>query len=107
MTCQRTEPQALKRAISGQLSGLREKMMSLEQECYEAKTELRKVLRDNVALTWKLNLRPPKYRGIPNIDLPSLRRQLTFYCHPDRGGDGELMRRIIELFDFLLASEYE
>ena len=30
-----------------------------------------------------------------------LRRQISFHCHPDRGGDGELMQRINELFDDL------
>ena len=41
-------------------------------------------------------------RTLRTIDLPGLRRDVAFYCHPDRGGDGNVMRRVNLLFDSLM-----
>lgn len=94
------------KTIRQSLSGLRDKMISLEEECHATKTELRKMLRENITLRARLGRRPPtNLHGMPNVDLPALRRRTAYYCHPDRGGDGELMRRLNTLFDFLIVSE--
>jgi len=39
--------------------------------------------------------------SVPEMDLGSLRRQVAFFCHPDRGGDGALMSKLNTLFDSL------
>jgi hypothetical protein len=36
-----------------------------------------------------------------SLSLRELRRRLSFYCHPDRGGDHKLMQSINVLFDYL------
>ena len=42
--------------------------------------------------------------SIPKQEVGSLRRQIAFYCHPDKGGDDLLMRRINAFFDQLEKS---
>jgi len=37
-------------------------------------------------------------------DVKVLRKRLVFHCHPDRGGDLELMQRLNALFDQLEAA---
>ena len=37
----------------------------------------------------------------PGSGLNAMRREISFYCHPDRGGDNELMQRVNALFDYL------
>lgn len=44
-------------------------------------------------------------RAIPDLDLASLRRQTAFRCHPDRGGDEQLMSSLNVLFDFFEGSK--
>ncbi len=34
-------------------------------------------------------------------EIRPLRRQIVFYCHPDRGGDAILMRKLNAFFDAL------
>jgi hypothetical protein len=36
-----------------------------------------------------------------SLSLHELRRRLSFYCHPDRGGDPRVMQSINVLFDYL------
>ena len=48
--------------------------------------------------------RPPR---LPEEDLSSLRRHVAFHCHPDRSGDGDLMRRLNVLFDYLEQSQQQ
>lgn len=39
------------------------------------------------------------------LELTSLRRQVAYHCHPDRGGDSALMGRMNALFDMLQAAQ--
>lgn len=60
--------------------------------------DLRRVkllLRENAALKAELATRPPH---APELDLESLRRRVVFCCHPDRGGDSDLLRDVLVLF---------
>jgi hypothetical protein len=45
-----------------------------------------------------------RVRSLSTAELSTLRRRVAYYCHPDRGGDAELMRRLNVLFDRLEAS---
>ena len=41
------------------------------------------------------------------LDVPhlgKLRREVAFHCHPDRGGDAEVMSKVNTLFDLLQRS---
>ncbi len=38
------------------------------------------------------------------FDVVTLRRKIAFYCHPDRGGDADVMRNVNALFDALLRA---
>jgi hypothetical protein len=38
------------------------------------------------------------------MKLRALRRQVSFHCHPDRGGDERLMQSLNALFDYLESS---
>ena len=66
------------------IAGVHDKMSSLQEELREAHDELA-TLKNGLAAT----------------NIGSLRREVAFYCHPDRGGNGLLMRRLNVLFDFL------
>lgn len=66
--------------------------------------DLRRVkllLRENAALKAELATRPPP---APELDLESLRRKVVFYCHPDRGGDSDLLRDVLALFTWAAAT---
>lgn len=41
----------------------------------------------------------------PQSNLTSLRRRVAYYCHPDRGGDTNLMGQLNMLFDYLEDSQ--
>jgi hypothetical protein len=47
---------------------------------------------------------PPPVGG--KTTLRALRRQVSFHCHPDRGGDERLMQRVNALFDYLERSKW-
>jgi hypothetical protein len=72
-------------------------MVRLRRRLREAEGEIRRL---QTELGLKKGLGPPP-GIIGELNLRSLRRQLSFYCHPDRGGDERLMKRVNALFDHL------
>jgi hypothetical protein len=40
-------------------------------------------------------------KQLGDVELRSLRRRVSFHCHPDRGGDERVMQRVNALFDHL------
>lgn len=68
--------------------------LHMKSSLREAKSEIAR-LRGELA-----RLRLPR-RRLPKADMASLRRQVAYHCHPDRGGDAELMSNLNTLFDFL------
>jgi hypothetical protein len=44
---------------------------------------------------------------VGQMKLRALRRQVSFYCHPDRGGDDRVMQSLNALFDYLECSARE
>lgn len=73
----------------------------LRSEFIDLKTQLIKAHDENTRLKKELEERRQKTNSTSNFDIPSLRRKVTFCCHPDRGGDIELMKDINLLFDSL------
>lgn len=80
---------------------LGETITRLGTEFLHMKTSLREAQCEIARLRGELaRLRFPK-RRMPNADVAALRRQVAYHCHPDRGGDPELMSNLNTLFDFL------
>lgn len=78
------------------------KELRMEYSC--VKTELHNAKLENDRLKSELAKCGSLYQALSNIELPKLRRRVTFYCHPDRGGDGELMSTLNALFDSLASA---
>ena len=78
---------------------------SVHVEFAHMKDELEAAHREIARLKQRLSPGRPPRNPIGDIDLPSLRRHVAFYCHPDRAGDGDLMRRLNVLFDYLEHSQ--
>ncbi|MBW2277116.1 MAG: hypothetical protein JRF63_06465, partial [Deltaproteobacteria bacterium] len=81
-------------SLSTTIGRLRSEFSSLRNELSDTK-------RENNALRSELDLWRSKYQALRGSDMASLRRNVSFYCHPDRGGNTELMSRLNALFDFL------
>lgn len=82
---------------------LRDAISGLHLEFAQMRDDLRQAHREIGALKRELRSRPTKaIPPMPDSNLGSLRRMVSFYCHPDRGGDERLMRRLNVLFDFLV-----
>ncbi len=73
------------------LTGLHLECESMKNMLHEARLEIARL---------KRALASRERRG-PQLDVAGLRREVAFYCHPDRGGDAELMCRLNILFDAL------
>jgi hypothetical protein len=78
-----------------------EAVLKLRAEFSSIKDELHIVHSENTKLKGELARWQSRCRGAPELDLAMLRRQVSFYCHPDRGGDGDLMSKLNTLFDYL------
>lgn len=87
-------------------SSLREVISRVHVDFSHMQAELRRATREIARLQEELAERPPPPRNMPDLDLASLRRGVTFHCHPDRGGDPILMRGMNVLFDFLEESQW-
>jgi hypothetical protein len=85
-------------SLTDTIGRLRSEFTSLENELRHAKSENSRLRRE--LTRWR-----SQYRSSPVSDTAALRRHVAFYCHPDRGGDGELMSTLNALFDFLAAFE--
>jgi len=88
------EPSSLGATISNlgaQFSQMRTSLAAAKNEISRLRTELAK-------------LRPSRKR-MPKADVASLRRKVAYHCHPDRGGDTDLMSNMNTLFDYLECVE--
>lgn len=73
---------------------LRNRFADLDTRLREAHGEIARL--EGELARWRA-----RYRAAQRIDVPWLRRQVAYYCHPDRGGDGNLMTSVNVVFDFL------
>ncbi len=80
---------------------LSETIAKFRSEFSTMKDELHDMRSKNAALKEELAEWKSLYQDMSESDLPSLRRQVAYYCHPDRNGDAALMSRLNTLFDFL------
>lgn len=85
--------------LSQTIGKIRSEFWMLKRELMDARSEIRQ-LKAILAKERKLY---PKLKG---VKIDSLRRRVAFYCHPDRGGDAELMTNLNTLFDSLALFEY-
>jgi regulator of replication initiation timing len=95
-----TGDEAANRGIS-----LTETIGRLSTEFSNLKDELRDTKNENDRLRHELARWRSQCRSAPLSDTAALRRHVAFYCHPDRGGDTELMSTLNALFDFLASFE--
>ncbi len=73
----------------------------LAAELTDLKSQLRQARLDVSRLSLMLARTRNRPRPVDPGELEGLRRRVAYYCHPDRGGDGELMSRLNRLFDAL------
>ena len=92
-------------ALTVQGRPLSETIARFRAEFATMKNELRDIQRENTALKQEIAKWQSRSRIIPETDLSALRRHVAYYCHPDRGGDANLMSRLNTLFDSLAAFE--
>ena len=91
-------------AIRDHRTSLIDAVANVHLEFAQMKDELRAAHREIARLKRSLSKRAARPLALPEGDLSSLRRNVAFHCHPDRSGDGELMRRLNVLFDYLECS---
>ena len=76
-------------------------MLRLRDQLHEAHQEICRLKKELGQKT--VPSRPSRLPG--QTKLRALRRQVSFYCHPDRGGDERLMQNMNALFDYLESCE--
>ena len=91
-------------AVRNQRTTLIDAIANVHVEFAQMRNELSAAQREIARLRRKLSQRRQS-QPAPDLDLASLRRNVAFYCHPDRSGDGDLMRRLNVLFDYLESSQ--
>jgi hypothetical protein len=86
----RTESRSLVSAIRS----LRDEFSTVAAELRDAQSEIARLRRELTCLR-AANPTPS------DLNLASLRREVTFACHPDRGGNEQVMCRVNVLFDHI------
>jgi len=87
-------PSASVSSLPSVIAKVHQDMLELKQQLDEAHGEIDRLNR-------QLTGRRPESLPVLDIELRPLRRQVAFHCHPDRGGDDLLLRRLNALFDTL------
>jgi hypothetical protein len=72
----------------------------------QLRNQLREAHREISRLKKELRQATGPHLAIDRTKLRTLRRQVAFHCHPDRGGDERLMQHMNALFDSLECSEW-
>jgi hypothetical protein len=86
-------------------STLVDTIAELKREFTRIQDELREARGEISRLRRKLGRRRLLSRAVSEIDIESLRRKVACFCHPDRGGDNELMSTINMLLDLFEVDE--
>jgi hypothetical protein len=84
-------------SLAETVGAFRRDMVRLRAELQEAHREIGRLKRE-------LGQVPAAPPVAGKTKLRVLRRQVSFYCHPDRGGDENLMKSLNALFDYLECS---
>ncbi|MDH5673427.1 MAG: hypothetical protein OEZ06_14835 [Myxococcales bacterium] len=81
-------------SLRDSVAGVQLGFSRMRRELDEARREVER-LRRELDHSRGLRARPPE------ADVSGLRKRAALYCHPDRGGDDGLMRRLNAVFDYL------
>ena len=92
-------------AVREQHNTLIDAIANVHTEFAQMRNELSAAQREIARLRRKLSEHRRSQPMAPELDLSSLRRNVAFYCHPDRSGNVDLMRRLNVLFDYLESSQ--
>ncbi len=79
-----------------------ETITELKREFGRMQEELREKDAEIERLKCRLEKRTPVSQAVSEVDIESVRRKIASFCHPDRGGDTELMSTVnmlLDLFD--------
>ena len=79
-----------------------ETITELKREFGRMQEELRDKDVEIERLKHQLKKRPVVSQAASEVDIESVRRKIASFCHPDRGGDNELMSTVnmlLDLFD--------
>ncbi len=81
-------------AVVESIVWLKRRFTEMEDELRRAESEVTRLRRE---------LSRVRLQHEAQVDVSHLRRRVAFYCHPDRGGDTELMARLNCMFDWVEA----
>lgn len=79
-------------SLTGAINNLGSEFVRLRSELQDAQCEILRLRR---------RLAKAQPSTVPGLELSSLRRQVAYHCHPDRGGSHQLMSDLNTLFDLL------
>jgi hypothetical protein len=84
----------IQRPLAETITRLREEFAIMQQKLRDTQSE-------NSKLKGQIAKLESGYDVLSDVDIAALRRRVAYYCHPDRGGDNELMSKVNTLFDSL------
>lgn len=90
----RTQPAS---RLTDAIALLRDQFSTLQQELDGLRAENERLHSELAAIRYER-------RQLQGVNLRSLRRRVAVYCHPDRGGNNEVMCNLNTLFDALETS---
>jgi len=82
-------------------SSLADSIGFLHDQFHALRRELEDVRGENSRLRQEVAVWRAQFRSLPVKEVAQLRRNVAYYCHPDRGGDADVMCKLNALFDFL------
>jgi len=85
-------------SIADMVTQLRVDLCNMRKDLLDARCE-------NVRLRRELTRLRSQKNVSSEFNIPSLRREVAFHCHPDRGGSTSLMSRLNTFFDHLAGAE--
>ena len=88
------ESAALQERALGAVSQIRTQFASMRAELEEARYVVACLQSDS-------RHQRAKQREVNDVPVATLRRQIAYRLHPDRGGDAEIMARLNALFDLI------
>lgn len=86
---------------NGNRSLLGAAIAQVKSELSQMRDELQAARAEVARLKRTLGWRTTHEHNFSQTNIRRLRREVALYCHPDRGGDLDVMRRVNSLFDDL------
>jgi len=85
--------------VSG--ASLRDTIADVRGDLSTMRLELAEARAENHRLRAQMERQSTRRSPLRSGELAALRRAVAFHCHPDRGGDDQVMRQLNALFDHL------